>query len=168
MEVAVQAEVAPVDDAEDFRAWVAPHLVAMGRLATRLTSRTDRDHVVQRSLVRAWQRRSRFDETRDTAQAWLLRIVVDRAHRHHRGRGLARRLVAARSTTAEAGASRDLDSAIATLPKRQRLAVELSYLLGLEPRECALVMHCSEVTLASTLFDAQTHLTGFIVWLEKQ
>lgn len=164
----MQAEVAPVDDAEDFRAWVAPHLVAMGRLATRLTSRTERDHVVQRSLVRAWQRRSRFDEARDTAQAWLLRIVVERAHRHRRGRGLARTLFASRSTSAAAGAPRDLDSAIAALPYRQRLAVELSYLLGLEPRECALIMRCSEVTVASTLFDAQTQLAGFIVRLERQ
>jgi RNA polymerase sigma factor (sigma-70 family) len=167
MEVVVQPEVVPVDDAQEFRAWVAPHLVAMGRLATRLTSRADRDHVVQRSLVRAWEKRARFDEARDTEQAWLLRIVVDRAHRHQRGRGLVRKLISPRPTRGAASAAHDLDSAIAGLPYRQRLAVELSYLLGLDARECALVMRCSEVTVKSALFDALAQLTGFVVGLEK-
>jgi RNA polymerase sigma-70 factor (ECF subfamily) len=66
-------------DADEFRAWVQPHLVAMARLAARLTTSHDADDVVQEALVRAWRRRESYDSGRGTPQAWLLAIVADRA-----------------------------------------------------------------------------------------
>jgi RNA polymerase sigma-70 factor (ECF subfamily) len=53
VELAVRAPVRAAADAEDFRSWVAPHLVAMSRLASRLTSDVDADDVLQEALVRA-------------------------------------------------------------------------------------------------------------------
>jgi RNA polymerase sigma factor (sigma-70 family) len=162
MEVAVRPVAAPAADAEDFRAWVAPHLVAMGRLATRLTSPSDSDDVVQEALVRAWRKRSQYDETRGTAQSWLLSIVADRARRHRTRARPGRELIDLPAASADVERSLDLDHAIAGLPKRQRLAVSLHYLLGLDVRECAAVMGCSDGTVKSTLFDARTKLRGVL------
>mgnify|MGYP001796503771 CR=1 FL=1 len=50
--------------------------------------------------------------------------------------------------------------AIAGLPTRQRLAVELYYVLGLPVAEVAVVMACSVGTVSSTLSDARKALRG--------
>lgn len=147
------------DDVDGFRSWVAPHLVAMGRLASRLTSPADSDDVVQEALVRAWRKRSQYDAARGSAQAWLLAIVADRARRHRSRREPAtQQLIDLPMAAPEVEASMDLDRAVASLPARQRLAVELHYLLGLDVRECAAVMGCSDGTVKSTLFDARARL----------
>jgi RNA polymerase sigma factor (sigma-70 family) len=162
MEVAVRAVAVPAEDAQDFRAWVAPHLVAMGRLATRLTSSGDREDVVQEALVRAWRKRSQFDESRGSAQSWLLAIVADRARRHRSRIRVTDELIDVPAASRDVDASLDLEHAISGLPKRQRLAVELRYLLGLDVKECAAVMDCSEGTVKSTLYDARSRLRGVL------
>jgi RNA polymerase sigma factor (sigma-70 family) len=162
MEVAVRAVVSTATGAEDFRAWVAPHLVAMSRLATRLSSSSDSDDVVQEALVRAWRKRSQYDETRGSAQAWLLAIVADRARRHRTRMRPGSELVDVPAPGRDVERSLDLDDAIATLPRRQRLAVELHYLIGLDVRECAAVMGCSDGTVKSTLYDARVRLRGVL------
>jgi RNA polymerase sigma factor (sigma-70 family) len=162
MEVAVREAAAPIDDAESFRAWVGPHLVAMARLASRLSSAADSDDIVQESLVRAWRKRSQYDETRGTAQSWLLAIVADRARRHRLRARPGRELIDLPAPSRDVERSLDLEDAIAGLPRRQRLAVELHYLLGLDVRECAAVMGCSDGTVKSTLFDARLRLRGVL------
>jgi RNA polymerase sigma factor (sigma-70 family) len=163
MEVAVRAGATSIDDADNFRAWVGPHLVAMGRLATRLTSPTDSDDVVQESLVRAWRKWSQYDETRGSAQSWLLAIVADRARRHRtRTRSSGRLIDLPAAPGPDVDRSLDLENAITGLAKRQRLAVELHYLVGLDVRECAAVMNCSEGTVKSTLSDARLRLRGVL------
>jgi RNA polymerase sigma-70 factor (ECF subfamily) len=163
MEVAVRGVATPADDADKFRAWVAPHLLAMGRLATRLTSSHDSDDVVQEALVRAWRKRSQYDESRGTTQAWLLAIVADRARRHRsRMRSHGHQLIDLPTPTRDLAGSVDLERAIAGLPRRQRLAVELHYMLGLDVRECGAVMNCSEGTVKSTLYDARSRLREFL------
>jgi RNA polymerase sigma factor (sigma-70 family) len=158
----VRAVEAPAPDAEDFRAWVGPHLLAMARLATRLTSAADSDDVVQEALVRAWRKRSQYDETRGSAQSWLLAIVADRARRHRLRARPGRELVDLPEPGRDVERALDLEAAIAGLPRRQRLAVELRYLLGLDIRECAAVMGCSEGTVKSTLYDARARLRGVL------
>jgi RNA polymerase sigma factor (sigma-70 family) len=164
VEVAVRAVAGPAVDADEFRAWVGPHLVAMGRLATRLTSAADSDDVVQETLVRAWRKRSQYDEARGSAQSWLLAIVADRARRHRTRQRSSRELIdlPAPGLDLDLDQSIDLDQAIAVLPNRQRLAVELHYLLGLDVRECAAVMGCSDGTVKSTLYDARARLRGVL------
>jgi RNA polymerase sigma factor (sigma-70 family) len=56
------------------------------------------------------------------------------------------------------GADLDLERAIARLTDRQQLAVHLHYFLGLSVIETAAVLHCSDGTVKSTLFDARTRL----------
>jgi RNA polymerase sigma factor (sigma-70 family) len=162
MEVAVRGVAVPDSDADEFRGWVAPHLIAMGRLATRLTSAADSDDVVQEALVRAWRKRSKYDETRGTAQSWLLAIVADRARRHRTRTRATGELIDLPALRPDVERGLDLDHAIADLPKRQRLAVELHYLIGLDVRECAAVMGCSDGTVKSTLFDARAKLRGVL------
>lgn len=154
----MRAVSAPAADTDDFRAWVAPHLVAMRRLATRLTSPSDSDDVVQEALVRAWRKRSQYDVARGSAQSWLLAIVADRSRRHRTRMRPGHQLIDLPAAGHDVDRSLDLDQTIAELPKRQRLAVELYYLLGLDVRECAAVMGCSDGTVKSTLHDARGRL----------
>lgn len=66
-----------------------------------------------------------------------------------------------RSTRRALGTSRPtvvLERAIAQLPERQRLAVQLHYFVGLSVEETAAVMQWSAGTVKSTLFDARTRL----------
>ncbi|HWB65598.1 MAG TPA: RNA polymerase sigma factor [Mycobacteriales bacterium] len=149
----------PADDAEQFRGWVMPHLVAMTGLAARLTSPADRDDVVQEALVRAWRKRHAYDEARGTPRAWLLAIVADRARRHRaRAPRPGHQLIDVADRPRDLEQSLDLDRAIGGLPRRQRLAVELHYLLGLSVPECSAVMGCSDGTVKSTLYDARHRL----------
>src|SRR5206468_5844116 len=78
------ATMAPA--ADDFTAWVRPHIGAMANLASRMVGATDRDDVVQESLTRAWRRWSTFRPERGTPRAWLLAIVADRCRRSRRRR----------------------------------------------------------------------------------
>jgi RNA polymerase sigma-70 factor (ECF subfamily) len=147
---------------EDFREWVVPHLVVMGRLADRLGGSAERDDIVQEALVRAWRRRSTYDASRGSARSWLLAIVADRARRHRGRLSPTAQLIDLPAEPASAAtsieASLDLDAAMGRLPRRQRLAVELHYMLGLGVKECATVMGCSDGTVKSTLFDARKRL----------
>ena len=147
-------------DAEEFRAWVTPHLPAMSRLAARLTSDGDRDDVVQDALVRAWRRRSTFDPDRGSPQAWLLAIVADRSRRHRvRSAPPSAALVdVAEGPRADSDRRVDVERAMRRLARRQRLAVELHYFVGLPIAECAAVMGCSDGTVKSTLSDARRRL----------
>jgi RNA polymerase sigma-70 factor, ECF subfamily len=118
---------------------------------------------VQEALVRAWRKRSQYDETRGSAQSWLLAIVADRARRHRsRMRPATNQLIDVPAVTRDLDRSVDVDHAISELPKRQRLAVELHYLLGLDVRECAAIMGCSDGTVKSTLHDARGRLRGVL------
>ncbi|MBV9098785.1 MAG: RNA polymerase sigma factor [Frankiaceae bacterium] len=145
----------------DFREWVQPHLLAMARLATRLTSATDSDDVVQEALVRAWRRRESYDASRGSAQSWLLAIVADRCRRHRtrdRHPAAAELLDVAAAPSKDVDRSLDIERALGRLSRRQRVAVELHYYVGLSVAEAAAVMQCSEGTVKSTLSDARKRL----------
>lgn len=143
-------------DSADFGDWVGPHVGAMTRLAARFAPGADRDDVVQESLVRAWRKRSTYDERRGSAQAWLLAIVADQCRKARRQ---LRPVVTHEDLPViDAGYDVDLERGVSSLPERQRLAVSLHYFVGLSVRECAEVMACSEGTVKSTLYDARTRL----------
>ena len=145
--------------AAGFETWVAPHLMAMANLASRLAGETDRDDVVQDALTRAWQKSHTFDPSRGTVRVWLLAIVADRARRVRRGR---RAPVALAEHTAPiaslGGADIDLERAVASLPERMRLAVECVYFVDLSVRDTAELMRVTEGTIKSTLHDARALL----------
>jgi RNA polymerase sigma-70 factor (ECF subfamily) len=52
----------------------------------------------------------------------------------------------------------DVERAVRALPRRQRLAVELHYFVGLTTAQAAAVMGCAEGTVKSCLFDARAGL----------
>jgi RNA polymerase sigma-70 factor (ECF subfamily) len=139
----------------DFATWVTPHLVAMTRLALRLAPAGEHEDVVQLALERAWRRWETFDETRGSAQSWLLAIVADQARRA----GRRRRTPELRAPLpVEAPTDPSLEMAVRQLPRRQRMAVELHYYLGLPVRECADVLGVAEGTVKSALSDARAKL----------
>ena len=52
----------------------------------------------------------------------------------------------------------DVEAAVARLPRRQKLAVDCFYFIGLSVAETAAVMGCSGGTVKSTLSDARKRL----------
>jgi RNA polymerase sigma-70 factor (ECF subfamily) len=145
--------------AAEFETWVSPHLVAMARLASRLAGESDRDDVVQDALTRAWQKSHTFDPSRGSERVWLLAIVADRARRARRGRRESVGLRAHSAAVApEGGVDVDLEHAVASLPKRMRLAVECVYFVDLSIRDTAELMQVAEGTIKSTLHDARALL----------
>lgn len=142
--------------AADFAEWVRPHLPALGRYATRLVGPADRDDVVQDALERAWRKRRTYDESRGSAQAWLLAILHDRARRFRTRRRSTLELVEGSATDRYGDV--DLEQAVSGLPARQRQAVELHYFVGLDVATTAQVMGCAEGTVKATLHQARTRL----------
>jgi RNA polymerase sigma factor (sigma-70 family) len=140
-----------------FETSVAPYLLDMSRLAARLVGEGDADDVAQEALTRAWQRRTTFDPARGSLRSWLLAITADQARRWR-----TRRPRPVRSMPRECDTDRDraldLRDAVALLPPRQRLAVELHYYVGLPVGETAEVMGISDGTVKSTLADARARL----------
>ena len=118
----------------------------------------DRDDVVQEALVRAWTKRRLYDPTRGTASAWLLAITADQAGKARRRASSAAQVVPVEPSPAAPGPDPDLARAVATLPARQRLAVDCFYYAGLTVAETAAVMGCAEGTVKSTLSDARARL----------
>lgn len=143
--------------ADDFSALVSPHLAAMANLAARLAGGAQREDVVQDALSRAWQRWETYDADRGSPRTWLLAIVADRARRSRRRLPrLTTRSAAAAVMPQETDV--DLERAIDRLPRRQRMAVELHYFVGLTTSETASVMSCAEGTVKSALHDARSNL----------
>jgi RNA polymerase sigma-70 factor (ECF subfamily) len=151
---------APEADA-DFVEWIAPHWEVMRRIAWRLGRPGDGDDVLQNALIAAWRHRDRFDQARGSARAWLARITVNEARKSLRSwrRTEPEVDIASTDDAAAATATHDaLAAAIAALPKRQAMAVHLTYYVGLSVREAADVMGCAEGTVKSTLSAARAAL----------
>lgn len=151
------------DDPAGFSAWVRPHLRQMAYLVARLAPAADRDDVVQDVLARAWVKRRHFDARRGTPAAWLLAITADQAGKARRRSRRAVPLAHSDQPGAVPGAdtaagSVDIERALGRLTRRQRLAVECVYFVGLTVAETAAVMGCAEGTVKSTLADARAKL----------
>jgi RNA polymerase sigma-70 factor (ECF subfamily) len=138
-------------------------LLSMTRLARRLAPADEVDDIVQDALVRAWQKWDQFDASRGTATTWLLAITADQARASRRRRSRHLKVIDEQSPLPDRAADEqrrdlDLDRAVRGLAKRQRLAVELHYFVGLSVDETAEVMSCSSGTVKSTLHDARAAL----------
>lgn len=154
----MRGDVVDRDHGDDFTAWVGPHLASMNRFAARLVGATDRDDVVQDALVRAWKRRSTYDPRRGSPTGWLLAIVADQARKRRPNTTLPLFLADAPSHAPETERRIDLERAIASLPPRQRQAVDLYYFVGLDVVTFAEVMRCAEGTVKATLHQARLRL----------
>lgn len=129
----------------------------MRRLAERMAGPSGRDDVLQEALLSAWQARSRFDPELGHARPWLLAITANHAKKAARAaRPVRYQVPSAASTVPEVRL--DLDRAVAGLPERQRLAIELFYFVGLSTDDVAAVMGCANGTVKSTLSAARQAL----------
>jgi RNA polymerase sigma factor (sigma-70 family) len=144
--------------ADDFAEWVRPHLVGMRRLVARLAPDVDPDDAVQEALVRAWRKRGQYDARRGTPAAWLLAIAADQARQARRRQKPSIRIADVSARVRSTDDAVDVEFAVASLPVRQRLAVDCFYFAGLSVLETAAVMRCSEGTVKSTLSDARRRL----------
>lgn len=137
---------------------VRPHVSAMWLLATRLAGVDRREDVVQEALVTAWRRWSTYDAERGTVRTWLLVLVADRCRKSWRSERPTLELMDSAGPVHDHEDNLDLTRAVASLPKRQRMVVELYYVLGLPVAETAAVMGCAVGTVTSTLSDARRAL----------
>jgi RNA polymerase sigma-70 factor (ECF subfamily) len=130
----------------------------MTRLATRLVGDAAADDVVQEALTRAWRRRRTYDASKGEVLPWLLAITADRAQRHRVRRRVTEPLadMAARSVDSDTRVS--VEAAVARLPRKQRLAVELHYFIGLDTAMTAQALNCAVGTVKSQLSDARARL----------
>jgi RNA polymerase sigma-70 factor (ECF subfamily) len=148
----------------EFARWLEPHLTAMTRYAARQVAPADRDDVVQEALIRAWQRWSTYDASRGTPVAWLVGILSDRCRRHRtRQPASVVELVDSVESAVPAPAhDLDLERAVAGLSRRQRLAVDLHYFVGLDVATTAEVMGCAPGTVKATLHQARARLRNLL------
>lgn len=147
---------------DDFDGWVRPHLLAMTRLAVRLVGDAAAQDVVQEALTRAWRRRVTYDPRRGEPLPWLLAITADRARRHRSGAKPTEALGDGPAPTSDADRRLDVAAAVARLPRKQRLAVELHYFLDLDTATTAAVLGCAPGTVKSQLSDARTRLRAVL------
>ena len=145
------------DDADAFVALIEPYLGKMARVASRLGGPSDRDDIVQESLLSAWKHRRQYSSARGTVSAWLLAITAHEATR------LTRKFTRSFRTTdpmdlPTTDALLDLKAAMRTLTPRERLAVDLYYYAGLSVAETAAAMGCSDGTVKSTLASGRERL----------
>jgi RNA polymerase sigma-70 factor (ECF subfamily) len=145
------------EEAAEFCAWIDPHWSVMRRIAFRLGGSSGGEDVLQNALLAAWRHRGRYDPSRGSAAAWLTTLTVNEGRKAHRRRRRASALLDV-SNDADPLARIDLQRAIAALPERQALAVNLFYYADLPLRETATAMGCAEGTVKSTLAAARAAL----------
>ena len=121
-------------------------------LALRIGGDSDTaDDVVQEAFLRIWRRADRYDASRNTARAWVLRLVRNLAIDRARSAGARSRAEQASakeitSTTqhegpedaaARAERGRNVRAALDELPAEQRRMIEIAYFEGLSHAEIA-------------------------------
>lgn len=144
---------------EDFGRWVEPRLTLLARYAARQVGPTARDRVVEDALIRAWQRRTRYDETRGSAEAWLLGLVGQECRRPRRGPGPAAVVELVDESVARPPSSDvELEQGLDDLEPREQKLVDLRYFVGLDVATVAEVMPCEPRQAATLLFRVRTTL----------
>lgn len=138
-------------DGRAFEEIVRRHQRAVYGMAMRLLrDHDDADDVAQRTFLRAWDSLREF-EGRSSLRTWLLTICANLAKNHLRDHArLVREIVdgvedaaGARRLEEEEGLAR-LRAAVAELPEKQRLTVELRAYQGLPFKEVAQAIGTSE------------------------
>lgn len=145
------------DAQSEFVAWIEPHLELLRRVAWRYSDASSFEDVVQSCLLAAWRHRGQFDPRRGSPAAWLTTITMNEARKSRRWRSRPLPIPAA-DHPRDSDIGLDVRSALRKLPKRQALAVELHYYVGLPITDTARVMGCAEGTVKSTLAAARASL----------
>jgi len=132
---------------------------------------TDGEEIAQDTLLKAWKNAMRFDPRRGTGRGWLFAILRNTARDHLRRRRL-RWLVGlddlmdelpdgGPTSEADLGARQELAAvriALGDLPDRQRLALLLASIAGLETPEIARILGTSRGAVEQLLVRARARL----------
>lgn len=161
---------AKAGDSEAFNVLMMRHEQRVVRLAWRLLgSREDALDAAQETFFRVFRHLGTFDERRDFA-AWLYRIAVNVC------RDLARKrrpetpleLVvesavgeAQEDEAIEAQQRRLLQKALSTLTAKERAAIVLRDLEGIETAEVARLLNCTQSTIRSQICSARMKIRTF-------
>jgi len=151
----------PVRTADEFGAWVAPHLPALTALAVHQVGADAAEDVVQETLVRAWRRRETYDPMRGTPRAWLVGVLLDRARRHRVRRPRPTQMIEddhEQPPPPDTATRIDVERAVGQLPARQRQLVALHYLADLPVADVAALLGLSEGAVKAQLHDARGKL----------
>jgi RNA polymerase sigma-70 factor (ECF subfamily) len=155
----------------DFEREVMPHLQALYGVALRMTkSEGDAEDLVQDAMLRAYRFWDGF-EVGSNCRAWLMRILTNLFRNRYRERAREQEILGEAETSAAnlgqfQGAaprdaesalfgrmlSRDVETALATLPPEFRLPVILADLEDLSYKEIADIMECPAGTVMSRLY----------------
>ena len=117
---------------EAFSAELDRIMPVVTRVARRFAPLGDADDVIQEACLAAWRYRHRFDPEQGSFQTWVVRILLNESYKtvgRRRRNGLLLGRLADRSLSAETpsgGSDRQLETAIAGLPRRQREVIELT------------------------------------------
>ncbi len=143
--------------ADDFEAWYRAEYQRLVRLLVRLGSKPqDAVDLACEAFSRALDRWPRVSQM-ESPTGWVYRVALNLLRRSQRRRTIERRLLA-RQVPPPAVEPVPVWDAVARLPRRQRTAVVLHYLLDLPTREVATLMGIKEGTVAATLHAARTSL----------
>ncbi|MGD9797369.1 MAG: sigma factor-like helix-turn-helix DNA-binding protein [Acidimicrobiia bacterium] len=136
-----------------------PRLVAALTLVA-----ADRDlaqDAADEALVRALERWSRVGQM-DSPDGWTYRVAVNDLRRRARRRLLERRVVSPVPLPPPATVAVEVWEAVRSLPRRQREAIGLRYLLDLPEAEVAAAMGVAVGTASATLAAARARLAALL------
>ena len=127
------------------------------------------EDAVQDAVIAAWERLERGDPI-DRLDAWIATVALNRSRSGVRRLGAercARARLSAAAPSEPGPDSVDVRRALAALPRRQREAAVLRYVLDLTTAEVATAMRTSEGTVKSTLAKARAHLADALALREE-
>lgn len=165
-------------DQRAFRSLMSRHLARVIRLAERIAgANSDADDIAQEAFVRVWTKAASFRPERAQFRTWLYRIVVNLSIDRRRvatPRGLDEAehvasmdpdAVAMLIATEE---HRQLEAALEALSERQRAAIALFYLDGLDGKEAAKAMGLTFKAFESLLHRSRVQLKRQISNVEER
>jgi RNA polymerase sigma-70 factor, ECF subfamily len=154
-------------DQRAFRSLMEKHMARAISFTERMVGKADADDVVQEAFLRVWARAALFDPRSGKFTSWLFRILVNLAIDSKRRPGRANLEEALEIPSPEPNAiqtliageeRRSIAIAMNRLPERQRAAILLFHMEGLNGREAAQVMGVSEKAFESLLGRARNAL----------
>lgn len=145
-------------------AYAGPRRGELLQLALRFCGRrADAEDAVQSALLTAMTRLAQLRDA-SRAESWLKSIVarasldLTRARRPHLEMAAAERVAASATPDAPADPAADVRRCLSMLPDRQRLALTLRHLCGMEYSEVAEMMEIREATARVLVRDARENL----------
>ena len=148
-----------IGDRSDFAREVSPLLPRLRAFAVAMGLGDQAEDVMQNSLMNAWIKREQFDPDRGTVATWLLAILANEGRRTWRRRlDVSVPLEQVATVLDGAITNVDLQRAINSLPRQQRVAIVLYHYVDLPVSDIATVLGKSTGTIKSTLHDARRNL----------